>query len=853
MNTKLVSLLVLYMFVGTMVPIVGLSGDAGDSPNEVPAEMLIWEAYAKGYVTVTQLQDASFRVSNIADQKVVLDEKVQLLSPHPLDVSPQPTTQDGALTEWTIQPQSAVKFNYGDPGIGQELPEPLWWCTEQYQATQASVQVRLGGEIIPYDLETILLLPRDKRQQTLWDYQQDHPTVVIGKTPLWKEIPDNQENEINIKLAITNTGFEGADDVLVIDSILPGYSYDPNSFSLQPTSIEVDLAGNTIFKWFIELDAAQWTDPMLQDPTDYDTDIITYTIKTPMLAEGRHFLPRAFVDHNNDVNNDAESAKPLLEVYHVNQPPVADAGGFYYSQEGSILTLDAGNSYDPDGDPIQFRWDLESDGVWDTGWLNSSTLDLTLGDDVSGMVKLEVTDGDESSVAFAYYLVENVAPSISLTSISSLSVGNEGDTFAFEIEVTDPGSDDLTLEWFGDCQGWSGPIFSPNDPLIVPDPDPSPDTNPRDITDSQAVTCGDDGYFSWGVVVEDDDLGVTELEGSFQVSNLLPTLTMAPPSTVQGHESLTVTLSAEASDLGSDDLTFTWDWDYGPTETRIYFNDGLAPDPPGSPEGTFPFSAADSSTHTYGDDCLCNVTLTVEDDDGGVLTYTTNVEVGNLPPELVGEVKAYAVGDLTLRIAGEKWHDVELVIYNSGAEVAVASIMRMPGSPDRQSVTLNEVMIDLFEGDLYAVVRYTPLDDAINGQWLGADPAWLIFTPHGGRQEVRLHHTFNVRHSETWIWTISSFNAFLIGANINFEATASDAGSDDLTFEWNLGDGTSEQHLYCNSAICPDPYPSPEVNPIQVKDITGHSYHEAGIYTIILTVSDDDGDEITFTHDIRIG
>ncbi|MCK4443394.1 MAG: hypothetical protein KAW09_02545, partial [Thermoplasmata archaeon] len=69
MKQKLVSLLVLYMLVGTGVPIMGLSGDVGDSPNAVPADMSIWEAYAKGYVTVTQLQDASFEVSSLADEK----------------------------------------------------------------------------------------------------------------------------------------------------------------------------------------------------------------------------------------------------------------------------------------------------------------------------------------------------------------------------------------------------------------------------------------------------------------------------------------------------------------------------------------------------------------------------------------------------------------------------------------------------------------------------------------------------------------------------------------------------------------------------------------------------------------
>ncbi len=497
---------------------------------------------------------------------------------------------------------------------------------------------------------------------------------------------------------------------------------------------------------------------------------------------------------------------------------------------------------------------MDSDGVWDTGWLTTPTLEADYGDDLSGMLKLEVTDGEDTSADFAYYVVDNVAPAVTLSSVVALSVGEEGDTLAFKVQATDPGSDDLTYSWSGECSGWpTADILYPNDPLVIPDPYPSPDMNPRDVTNTQTVVCGDDGLFKWEVQVEDDDGGLTTLKGTFTLVNLPPMLTVSPPSFVKIDEGVELTLDATATDPGSDDLTFTWDWEHGPTVSKTYYNDGIGPDQPKSPGGTFPFTATDSSTHTYGDDCLCNVTLRVEDDDGGNLTYVTTVEVHNAPPALVGNAKAYATGDLTLRVAGEKWHDVELKLYDNGVSVGVASIMRVPGSPDRQSVTIEDVVIELFNGSLVAVIEYTPLDDPINGQINGANPAWLIFTPNDGGEEHRLHHTFNVRHPETWIWTVAEFNTFLVGVNITFESVASDPGSDDLTFAWDLGDGTTIQHLYCNAFQCPDPYPSPDVNPMTIMDRTIHRYDEAGVYTTVLRVRDDDGGETMFIKDIKIG
>jgi PKD repeat protein len=534
-------------------------------------------------------------------------------------------------------------------------------------------------------------------------------------------------------------------------------------------------------------------------------------------------------------------------VVHNSAPVLSTSTTAITVGEGDSATL-ASTATDLGSDDVTFAWSWEMGPIETQTFLNDGTFPFvvsttslhTYGDDGVYVVNLTVEDDDRGRASMEMTVtVTNVAPSLSL---KVLPHGNEGDSYTFEVRAIDPGSDDLKYTWWGRCDGWPiSNVLYPNNPLVIPDPYPSPEVNSRDVTDTQSVVCGDDGDFAWGVGVEDDDKGLSTLDGTLQVNNLPPSLSVSPPSFVQIDEGVTVTLDATASDAGSDDLTFIWEWDYGPTETNIYYNNGLGPDPPDSPDGLFPFSASDSSTHTYGDDCPCNVSLTMRDDDGETITYTTLIEVGNVEPTLESEIEAYARGHLTLRVAGEKWHDVVLTIFDGDVGIATVSVVRYPGSPDRQSKTITDVVIDLFNDQFWAVVEYTPLDDPINGEWWGADPAWLIFTPEGGGEGGRLHHTFNVRHPETWVWTVESFTALLVGSDITFEATASDPGSDDLTFEWDWGDGNITENTHFDDGVGPDACPSPDVNPKTITDQTTHAYALAGTYTVTLTVTDDDG------------
>ncbi len=145
---------------------------------------------------------------------------------------------------------------------------------------------------------------------------------------------------------------------------------------------------------------------------------------------------------------------------------------------------------------------------------------------------------------------------------------------------------------------------------------------------------GDNGVYTVTLRVT-DETGANDTDTCIvTVNNLAPNIEPFGPFIIE--EGATLKIDANATDPGSDDLNFTWDWGDGTSDTiSVYYNNGIDPDPYPSPFGTYPFFATDPVQYIYRDSGVYTINLTVEDDDGGITIYTTIITViGISPPTL---------------------------------------------------------------------------------------------------------------------------------------------------------------------------------------------------------------------------
>ena len=199
---------------------------------------------------------------------------------------------------------------------------------------------------------------------------------------------------------------------------------------------------------------------------------------------------------------DAVIAENSLPRLLANDPPVAMAGGPYVANEGTAIVFDASASSDHEEDSLQYRWDMDGDGVFDTPWSSDPTATHTWFDDYQGIAQVEVSDGDPSHADedVAAVTVLNVPPQVVIDSVSSVVPGYllPGQTAKMHGSFSDPGFPDThTASWrFGDEATLTGTLVELNEP---------PEARGT-VTDGHVY--GAPGFYGVELDVLDDDGGV---------------------------------------------------------------------------------------------------------------------------------------------------------------------------------------------------------------------------------------------------------------------------------------------------------------------------------------------------------
>ena len=452
-----------------------------------------------------------------------------------------------------------------------------------------------------------------------------------------------------------------------------------------------------------------------------------------------------------------------LVVLVTNSPPTPCAGGPYYGYEGTAILFDASCSTDPDNDPLQYRWDYNNDGYWDRELSPDPTGLCTWYDEYEGDAVVDVTDGIEWVLDWAYVRVYNVAPTADLINNGPIDEGSPA-TVSF-INQYDPGIyDSFTYSFDLDNDG----IYD-----IV------------DQTDSFVTfTWYEDGFYTVKGMIKDNDGGSNEYISYVEISDLVPTaeFTWCP---VTQDEGSAVQFNDQSSSYP--DSIIYWYWDFGDLET----------------------SNLQNPTHTYEDNSIYIVTLTVEDDDGSTNSISYYVTINNVAP----------IAD-----AGED---------KIGVEPSPFTFTGSHTDPGTQDTHTYEWDFD-YDGATF--------DTDATGN--GVTNTW--FDDFDGTVALRVTDDDGGWHIDTCTVTLSNvaptietliltLEPIQIGTPVDLTATFADPGIlDTHTAIIDWGDGNTTTGTISGSD-----------GTYTVTD--SWIYGQPGVYTITLTVEDDDGGNDTMT------
>ncbi len=352
-------------------------------------------------------------------------------------------------------------------------------------------------------------------------------------------------------------------------------------------SYDVDLGDSvSLYQWDLDNDGVWFDDVDLETTNTTATWIFTapgvYNIGLKVWDNGA-FNPLGCTLGVDCISMNSTPVYTTVTV-NINLPPVADAGGPYVVNEGTLLILDGSGSSDANGDTLYFFWDLDDDGDYDDSTAEMPT--WTWLDDGVYTVGLRVSDSLLDDTDTAAVTVNDLAPTASFT----WHPEPQDECSAVNFTDTSASSPDIIAGWSWDFGGLGT----------------SSDQNP-------GFTFNDNGIYTVTLLVTDDDGSTDTISHDVTITDKGPTADLTGDTTID--ECSFGNYDADGSTSPCDAIVlYEWDWDY----------DGSA------------FNASGDTgaiqSHRWMDDGVYTVAVRVTDDDGSTDMATLVVTVNDLGP-----------------------------------------------------------------------------------------------------------------------------------------------------------------------------------------------------------------------------
>jgi len=441
-----------------------------------------------------------------------------------------------------------------------------------------------------------------------------------------------------------------------------------------------------------------------------------------------------------DDDGDTSTLQKDVNVWNV--PPYADFTYLPISPSTADTIQFNDTSVDSDGSVVNWTWDF-GDGHMGYG----KNAMHSYADNGTYAVTLTVRDNDNDTSSITKYLnVSNVAPSADFSFTPSFP--KDVDAIHFTDESYD--SDGSVVSWFWDFgDGHNSTLQNP------------------------VHTYSDDGIYTVSLTIKDDDGASNSISKGIEVRNAPPTADFyyVPPSPDDRDN-----VSFYDSSGDADGSVVSWFWDFGDGNTSKEAN----------------------PSHSYKNNGVYTVRLTVTDDDGANDSVLHSIIIANIPP--VADF-SYAPDNVT---------DIDDVVFTDNSSDVDGSVVNWTWDFGDGNISYERNVTHKYGDDgIYNVILTVTDDDGASSS------------------STKKIVVLNVKPVAAFTYTPEKPQE---GKYISFQNLSSDADGVVVNATWDFGDGFIEKD----------------------GSVLNHKYAKKGTYQVTLTVTDDDGASSSITKTIVV-